>query len=166
MPADTATDPRSVIGIGGLVARSGSGIIITHALGSCLGIAVHDQYTKVGAMIHAQLPLSTKSPDRARQQPALFVDLSLGLVIEAAVKAGAERRRLRICVAGAANVTSIANDIFNIAKQNITVLRKVLWQAGVLVAGEDTGGTQPRTMTLDVASGQVAIDSAGRRQIL
>jgi len=39
----------------------------------------------------------------------------------------------------------------------------VLWQQGCLLAGEDTGGTQPRTMTLKLDTGETLIDSQGRR---
>jgi chemotaxis protein CheD len=155
---------RCVIGIGGLeVRQADGGVIITHALGSCLGIAVHDPVAKVGGMAHAQLPLSAKNPERARQNPALFVDLAIGQLYDRCFALGGDRRRLRLTVAGAANITSVVNDLFNISKQNLTVLRKILWQNNLLIQGEDTGGNQPRNMTLDLATGTTAIESGGRR---
>lgn len=158
---------RVVLGIGGLaVRRAAAGSLVTHALGSCLGIAVHDKQQQVGGMLHAQLPLGQLSPDRAKDSPSLFVDLGLQLLVKAVQDLGCSRRGLRVVVAGGANVTgSIANQ-FDIANRNLTVMRKVFWQLGILVAAEDTGGGLPRTMTLDLATGTTHLESQGRRYTL
>lgn len=165
MSAEAETDcGRVVIGIGGIaVRRAQQGHIVTHALGSCLGITLYDPRNHVGAMIHAQLPLSQLNPDRAKSMPALFVDLGIPLLYRSAIEAGADKRLLRLTVAGGANVTGVANDVFNIASRNLTVMRKLFWQQGVLIGGEDTGGSQPRTMTLRLDTGETVIESQGRR---
>ncbi len=156
-----------VVGIGGLEARRAErGTIITHALGSCLGIVVFDPQTRIGAMLHAQLPLGQLNADLARQAPARFVDLGIPMLFQAAVDLGANRRLLRVTVAGAANMVATTNDLFNIASRNLTVMRKLFWQQGVLLAGEDTGGTSPRTMTLKLDTGETLIESQGRKYLL
>ncbi len=73
---------------------------------------------------------------------------------------------MRVTVAGAANMIATTNDLFNIATRNLTVMRKLFWQQGVLLAGEDTGGTSPRTMTLKLDTGETVIDSQGRKSLL
>jgi chemotaxis protein CheD len=158
---------RVVIGIGGLaVRRAGAGTIITHALGSCLGIAVWDPHQRIGGMLHAQLPLAQLNPDRARESPTLFVDLGLNLLFKSAIEMGARKAALRVTVAGGANVTGSVASQFDIANRNLTVLRKLLWQQGVLVAGEDTGGGHPRTMSLNLATGETLVEGQGRRSAL
>ena len=158
---------RVVVGIGAIAARRADrGQIITHALGSCLGIVVYDPHARVGAMLHAQLPLAQLNPGLAQQHPERFVDLGIALLFKAASELGANRRRLRVTVAGAANMTVTTNDLFNIATRNLTVMRKVFWQQGVLVAGEDTGGISPRTMSLQLESGETMIESQGRKYLL
>jgi chemotaxis protein CheD len=168
MSHDVITDAgRVVLGIGGLQARRAErGLIITHALGSCLGIVVYDAHAKVGAMLHAQLPLGQLNADLARQDPGRFVDLGIPLLFKAATDLGANRRLLRVTVAGAANMIATTNDLFNIATRNLTVMRKIFWQQGVLVAGEDTGGTSPRTMSLKLDTGETVIESQGRKYVL
>ncbi len=168
MSHDVITDAgRVVLGIGGLEARRADrGLIITHALGSCLGIVVYDAQAKVGAMLHAQLPLSQLSADLAKQHPGRFVDLGIPLLFKAAVDLGANRRLLRVTVAGAANMIATTNDLFNIATRNLTVMRKMFWQQGILLAGEDTGGASPRTMSLKLDTGETVIESQGRKYAL
>jgi chemotaxis protein CheD len=158
---------RVVLGIGGLAARrAAAGTLVTHALGSCLGIVIHDKLHQVGGMLHAQLPLAQLSPDRAKDSPSLFVDLGIQLLFKAVTELGAVKRNLRVIVAGGANVTGTGGNQFDIANRNLTVMRKIFWQQGILIAAEDTGGGLPRTMTLDLATGLVQLESQGRRSNL
>lgn len=167
MPVGEAVGPRWVIGIGGLeVRRASGGVIITHALGSCIGVALHDPRAGVGGMVHAQLPSSLKSPELARTAPGRFVDLGVEQLFRLAAEAGADRRRLRVTVAGAANMSGAASPLFDIGQQNLTALRKALWRLGVLIAAEETGGCIPRTMSLDLASGATTVQSGAERRNL
>lgn len=167
MPATESIGPRWVIGIGGLaVQHAQAGVIITHALGSCIGVAVYDPYAHVGGMLHAQMPTSLKSPDLARSDPGRFVDLGVPLLFQQALAAGADKRRLRITVAGAANMSGSANPLFDIGQQNLTALRKALWRLGALIAAEETGGAIPRTLYLDLATGSTTVQSGAERRTL
>ena len=159
--------PRWTIGIGGLDVQTGNlGTIVTHALGSCIGVTVFDPVAHVGGMLHAQMPIAAKSPDLAKSDPGRFVDLGMQLLFQEAIAAGAEKRRLRIAVAGAANMSGNPNPMFDIGQQNLTALRKVLWKLGALIAAEDTGGSTPRTMYLDLASGTTTVQSGTVRRSL
>jgi len=157
---------RVILGIGGLaIRRAAAGCLVTHALGSCLGIVVYDRAQQVGGMLHAQLPLGQLNPERAKEAPSLFVDLGIQLMFKALTELGAQKRNLRITVAGGASIAAAANT-FDIANRNITIMRKLFWQMGLLIAAEDIGGGQPRTMSLDFATGTTQIESLGRRTTL
>lgn len=167
LPDPSQDAGRVVVGIGAHAARRAErGIIITHALGSCVGIVIYDGHNKVGGLLHAQLPLSQLNAELARSQPARFVDLGIPLLLKAVTDLGANRRMLRVTVAGAANMIVTTNDIFNISARNLIVMRKIFWQQSLLVAGEDTGGTNPRTMTLRLDTGETVIESQGRQYTL
>ncbi len=49
-------------------------VLVTHALGSCLGITVYDPTTHVGGLLHVMLPLSTIDPKKGKENPYMFVD--------------------------------------------------------------------------------------------
>jgi chemotaxis receptor (MCP) glutamine deamidase CheD len=49
-----------------------------------------------------------------------------------------------------------------IGKKNVLVARKQLWQLGYLIEGEVVGGTASRSVTLDVAAGDLDIREHGR----
>jgi chemotaxis protein CheD len=88
------------------------------------------------------------------------------LLLDNVLKYGSTKNTLRVVVAGGANVTGTTVNQFDIANRNLTVMRKVFWQMGLLIAAEDTGGGLPRTMTLNLATGAVLLESQGRRSTL
>lgn len=158
---------RQVIGIGGLaVARGQAGTIVTYALGSCVGITAWCRRTGLGGMVHAQLPMSSTNPALSEQKPGIFVDTGLPLLLERLEREGAARRDLKICLAGGANVGGLGTDLFNIGAKNVTIARKILWQQRLLIRAEETGGTIPRTMTLNFADGSVVLTTAGASRTL
>ena len=54
---------RQTVGIAEVQLSNRSDVeLITHALGSCLGVTIHDADAGVGGMIHIQLPLSKIHP--------------------------------------------------------------------------------------------------------
>ncbi|HWB53457.1 MAG TPA: hypothetical protein VG722_04665, partial [Tepidisphaeraceae bacterium] len=44
-------------------------MLITYALGSCIGVALYDVKTGVGGMLHYQLPSSSEHPVRREERP-------------------------------------------------------------------------------------------------
>ena len=75
-------------------------VIITHALGSCLGVAVHDPVACVGGLLHVMLPLSIIDPEKADRNPFMFVDTGFPKLLTECFKTGAQKERLEIRVAG------------------------------------------------------------------
>lgn len=137
-------------------------ILVTHALGSCLGVAVHDPVAKVGGLLHVMLPLSSIDPKKAIENPFMFVDTGVPRLFIECYKAGAQKSRMVVKVAGGASVHGDEkDDKFQIGKRNFIILRKILWQNGVLIKAYDVGGTASRTMSLEIGSGEVIVRSNG-----
>lgn len=136
--------------------------IITYALGSCLGITIYDPVAGVGGMLHVMLPLSTIDPTKAAWNPFMFVDTGVPSLFIGSYKAGARKERLIVKVAGGAcSSGDEEEDYFQIGKRNFVMLRKLLWKNGVLLKAHDVGGRESRTMSLDLASGEVALKING-----
>ena len=141
--------------------------IITYALGSCLGITVYDPVARIGAMVHVMLPSSSIDPVKASMNPCMFVDTGVKNLFLASYKAGAQRSRLIVVGAGGACANGMEqDDYFQIGKRNVTVLRSLLWKNGIILKNCDFGGNLARTMSLDIATGQVLIKMNGVTEIL
>lgn len=137
--------------------------LVTYALGSCLGVAIHDPEACVGGLLHAMLPLSSADPDRAVQNAAVFVDTGVPALFRACYEMGAKKERMVVKVAGGASLTPVEqDDLFQIGTRNMVVLRKLLWKNGVLLRAQDIGGRLSRTLSLCVGTGEVLVKSSGK----
>lgn len=153
---------KLVIGVADMkISNSPQDVLVTHALGSCLGITLYDPVVKIGGMLHVMLPTADVNPDKAKVNPYMFVDTGVPSFFKEIYSAGGVKGRLEVTVVGGANITDIAEDRFAIGKRNHVILRKLLWKNGILVKAEDVGGTVPRTMYLEIATGRVLINAAG-----
>lgn len=158
--AATSTAVRKVtVGIADLKHSPDAGDrLITYALGSCLGVTVYDPVAHVAGLLHLMMPDSSIDAASAAANPFKFVDTGVPLLFKKAYELGAKKERLIVKVAGGANpLGADGDDYFQIGRRNMTALRKLLFRNGVLIRAEDVGGTGSRTMSIDVATGEVAL---------
>ncbi len=158
---------KHIVGVAEMKVVSQPGdTIVTHALGSCLGIAIHDPSSGVGGLLHVMMPLSRINPEKAVANPYMFVDTGVPAFFHKIYAAGGTKHNLAVKVAGGANVQGSRTDSFAIGSRNYTVLKKVLWKNGILIDAEDIGGSHARTMYLEVGTGRVWLSTAGREKEL
>jgi chemotaxis protein CheD len=137
-------------------------VLITHALGSCLGIMVYDIRQHIGGLLHAMLPDSAIDGEKARNNPFMFVDAGMRAIMDAFARSGAKKQHLVIKVAGGSSAKANENeDYFQIGRRNLVMLRKFLWENGMVLAAHDTGGCDSRTVTLTIGSSDLAIKTNG-----
>lgn len=149
------------VGVGDCkVSNAAETVLATYALGSCIAVAIHDPVAAVGGLLHFMLPESSLNPAKASQYPFMFADTGIPLLFHSAYGLGAEKRRLVVWAAGGAQVMD-ENGVFNIGKRNHLALRKILWKAGVMIHGEETGGTASRSVRLEVATGRFWVRGPG-----
>lgn len=156
---------RHVVAVGDMKIGRDADLIVTHALGSCLGLVVYDPVEKVGGLLHAMLPLSKINPAKAEANPYMFVDTGVPVLFKALYEIGGQKSRMVIKAAGCGNPLG-KNEMFKIGERNYTVLKKLLWKNNILLETEDVGGTASRTVHLDLATGQTVISSNGKKRNL
>ena len=135
-------------------------VLVTHSLGSCIGVCLYDPHARVAGLLHYQLPSSTLDAMRAKERPAMFADTGMALLLAQMEALGAQKRRMKVRLAGGAAMLNDASS-FNIGKRNHAAIRKILWQHGMFIETEDVGGNAPRTVYLAVADGALTIKSGG-----
>lgn len=152
---------RLVVGISerSFSAQAGD-LIVTHALGSCVGVAIHDPVAKVGGILHYMLPLSSLDQEKARKNPFMFGDSGIPAFFQEAYALGANKDRLRVVIAGGARVIESVQTL-DIGARNVVIARKLFWKNSILIAAEDVEGNRPRTMFLEVGSGKTWFTTRG-----
>ena len=149
------------IGIGDLKVCKKPDILVTYALGSCVGICLLDSTAGVGGLSHIMLPDSTAGVNGA-SAPMRFADTAIPLLIREMEKLGASRGRLRAKIAGGATMFAIANDKFNIGDRNVAKVKEMLAKERIPILAEDTGADYGRTLFFYPETGVMEIRAATR----
>jgi chemotaxis protein CheD len=151
-----------VINVGDMKVGRNGDLLVTHALGSCLGLMVYDPALHVGGLLHAMLPLSKINQRKAQANPFMFVDTGIPALFKALYELGGQKRRMVVKAAGCGNPLG-TNEMFKIGQRNYTVLKKLLWKNNVLLESEDVGGNGSRTVHFDLSNGQIIISGKGEK---
>jgi chemotaxis protein CheD len=154
-----------VVGVGDMKIGRREDMIVTHALGSCLGLMVYDPAAQVGGLLHAMLPLSKINMQKAAENPYMFVDSGVPELFRQLYELGGQKSRMVIKAAGCGQPLG-NSEMFKIGERNYTILKKLLWKNNILIEAEDVGGICSRTVYFDLSTGQVTISSKGVRKEL
>jgi chemotaxis protein CheD len=150
-----------IVGISDIkISNSPDDVIVTYALGSCIGISVYDPVAKVGGLLHYMLPDSTLDEKKAKDNPAMFADTGIPTLFKACYRLGAEKKRMIVKAAGGASILDDTN-FFRIGQKNIMAMRKIFWKNNVMIASEDTGANHNRTVRLEMATGKTLVRTSG-----
>ena len=137
---------KLVIGIADMKMAKGEGMLVTYALGSCIGICLHDPALKLGALVHIMLPLNMET---GRKNPMKYADTGIRETLKQMEAKGASRARITAKIAGGAMMLKL-----NLKKEGIRLL------------AEDVGGSVARTLLFDVNSGLGCVRCYGRKELI
>jgi len=137
--------------------------LVTYSLSSCIGIAVHDPVNGIGGLLHYMLPDSGIDPVKAKEYPWMFADTAIPRFFQQASRMGLDKSRLRVMVAGGAQVLQ-AKDSLEIGKKNLQAMRRIFRRSGVVVDAEDVGGREIRTLRLEIGSGRLMVRRNGSEE--
>jgi chemotaxis protein CheD len=137
-------------------------VLITYALGSCLGITVYDFRMKRAGLLHCMMPESSLDLIKAAGNPCLYVDSGMKALLNHFYRKGSRKGDLIIRVTGgSSSKQNEEEDFFQIGRRNFVSLRKYLWNEGLMLKAFDVGGYGSRTVTLEVENGKMLIKSKG-----
>ena len=151
------------IGIADMKMAKKDGMLITYALGSCIGICLYDPQIKLGAMVHIMLPINMEA---GRKNALKYADTGIVETLKQMEAKGAVRRRIVAKIAGGAKMFEVSGSLGNIGQRNIDCVHMVLRREGIPLLKEDVGGTTARTLLFDVANGLCCIRCYGRQELV
>lgn len=157
-------DKKISVGIADMKIARQEGVLITYALGSCIGISFYDPMIKLGALLHIMLPEKSQTDSNVFK----FADSGIRETLRKLYAFGAMKGRLVCKIAGGAKMFEMKGPggLGNIGDRNAQNVKRILMAEGLRVVSEDTGANYARTMLLNVATGQVYIRTAGKPERL
>lgn len=135
--------------------------LITYSLGSCLGVIAYDPVVRTGGILHCKLPQADIDPKKATVMPGTFVDSGVPAFFRKMSEHGANPKRMILKAAGCSNIMD-ERGTFNIGKRNHATFRKILWQHGLVLHGEEFFGRSPRTIALEMSTGRCLLKQDGK----
>lgn len=149
------------IGIGDLKVCRAPDVLITYALGSCVGICLVDSAAGVGGLSHIMLPDSTAGVNGVTT-PMRFADTAIPMLIRQMESMGASRARMKAKIAGGATMFATASDKFNIGERNVSAVKRVLMANHIPIIAQDTGLDYGRTQLFYPETGVMEIRAAAK----
>ena len=154
---------KITIGIADMKMAKDSGMLITYALGSCIGICLYDQRIKLAAMVHIMLPLNMEP---GRKNTFKYADTGLRETLRLMESKGASRARITAKIAGGAKMFEVSGgNLGNIGQRNIESVHLNLKKEGIQLLKEDVGGSVARTLLFDPATGLGCVRCYGRKEL-
>lgn len=159
-----------IIGIGGFRASKSTGDTLkTYALGSCVALLAYDKKHKIAGLLHVALPDSKINKQRAEALPGYFADTGISALLSSINSLRGDtngessdtNKEVVVKLVGGANILSVKN-VFNIGQRNVSAISELLKNHGLKPLAQDVGGSLSRTVSLEVNTGQVRIQSPGR----
>ena len=154
---------KITIGIADMKMAKGQGMLVTYALGSCIGICLYDPAIKLGALVHIMLPVNMETN---RTNTMKYADTGIRETLKQMESMGARRSRITAKIAGGAKMFETGASLGNIGQRNIESVRMNLKKEGVRLPKEDVGGSVARTLLFDVESGLGCVRSYGRPELI
>lgn len=150
------------VGIADMKTARMEGVLITYALGSCIGITLYDPVIKLGGLLHIMLP---RAENMKGNDVYKFADTGIREMLRKMQVFGGRTSRYVCKIAGGAKMFEMQGNLGNIGQRNIESVRQVMQQEQIRIVRQDVGDTYARTMSMDVATGVVKIRTYGRTEL-
>jgi chemotaxis protein CheD len=148
--------PTIIVGVADYkISTEPSTFLVTHALGSCLGVTFHDSKRRIGGMLHAMLPSATLHEGQKIRE-AMFLDTGIPRLLAALIRAGSKKGDIRCKVFGGAQLMATDN-FFRIGSKNIDMFYRLSHEMELDVVSWEVSGRVNRTIRLNNQTGDVIV---------
>ena len=152
------------VGIGEGKTAVNQQILISYALGSCVGVCMYDRDKKIAGMAHIVLP--GKESAVSRENPYKFADEGVKELIREMERAGASRKRITAKIADGAKMFETASRQWEIGEQNVAAVKLALEKEGIRLVAENTGKNYGRTILFFAGDGKLEVRTVRQETVV
>ena len=150
-----------IVGMADLNVCKSPGVLTTLGLGSCVGVAFHDNINKVAGLAHIMLPDSKQIQNNSNI--AKFADTAIVKLLQDMGKLGAQRQNVKAKLAGGAQMFAFSStsSSMRIGDRNIEACIAILKMLRIPILANETGDNYGRTVELYADTGKFVIKTIG-----
>ena len=132
--------------------------IRTSGLGSCVGVVIYDETTKICGMAHVMLPNSSLGKSETMNK-AKYADTALDVLLDNLSNLGAKKSQLKAKLAGGSQMFkfSSSSEMMRIGPRNVEAVKEKLRELKIRIIAEDVGGSSGRTIEFDPVTSKLSI---------
>lgn len=145
------------VGVGKLEFGRHPSILMTPALGSCVGLTLWDSQRRRGGMAHVMLPGEADSAISG--ESTRFATIAVPILVEKLARMGSPVPRLEAKLAGGSAMFRGDTSMASIGARNVAEVKAQLMKYGIRPVAEDTGGSHARTIELHLDTGLLLVRS-------
>ncbi|WP_335870739.1 chemotaxis protein CheD [Bacillus sp. 2205SS5-2] len=139
------------VGIADMNIVKGDEVIRTSGLGSCVGIILYDELSKIAGLAHIMLPQSSigSSTNKAK-----FADTAIPELLQQLKLKGAKSTRMKAKIAGGSQMFKLSaqTELMRIGPRNVEAVKENLRSLNIPLLAEDVGGSNGRTIEFSPAT--------------
>jgi putative nucleotidyltransferase with HDIG domain len=155
------TLPKQPVASGNYIISNRKNAMLEAFLGTCVGVTLCDEKSNIGGLIHLLLaePTGTDRPWRT----GVYAATGLPVFIQSICDAGADKHRLKACIAGGALVGPISEQDLDldIGGRTTEVVQRILEENKIPVSKTETGGYFSCKINLDLQTLETSIEPIG-----
>ncbi len=157
-------DKKYVVGIADMKICRAPSVLVTYALGSCIGVCVYDPVIRLAGMIHIMLP---NNHEGAKGNIFKYADTGIPEMLRKMEVFGGIRSRMVSKIAGGAKMFEISGggSIGNIGMRNAETVKNILRKERIRLLREDVGSNYARTLFFDASTGEGIIRAYGKPEL-
>ena len=156
----TKPHKENIVSTGCLATGSGTGVIRSTPLGSCVAVIAYDKTSKTSGIAHIMLP--GKSPTNDKAEENKYVENAIENLLDELKSLGSKKANIEICLVGGANVLRKEND--TTADNLIFSIFEILEQKKLSIKRTSLGGYERRTAKLCLHSGRVTFTHGNKSE--
>lgn len=132
--------------------------IRTSGLGSCVGVVIYDETTKICGMAHVMLPNSSLGKSETMNK-AKYADTAIDVLLDNLSNLGAKKSQLKAKLAGGSQMFkfSSSSEMMRIGPRNVEAVKEKLRELKIRIIAEDVGGSSGRTIEFDPVTSKLSI---------
>lgn len=155
---------KVIVGIAEGKIAKGNQVLVSYALGSCVGICLYDRQAHIAGMAHIILP--GREYAAHADNVYKFADEGISELVKQMIHMGARGAGLVAKIAGGSRMFGTSMGTMDIGDRNVEAVKCALAHEGIRLVAQDTGKNYGRTILFYAENGRLEVNTVRHTAVI